>query len=179
MRERDEAFFSDITTVYVDVHGFRDLQGRFTRATDDLIQKRSAFMHRIGKRYVKEIKAIAPEKSGEYKETIQYDLDQQGKSKITLSIRAAYPLTKWIVSGTKPHRIQSREYPKGRLRFEWEDGPKIVNNGRGKIYYFKSVWHPGTKANPIFRKASRVMQPILDSELNNMATKWSIKLGDI
>ena len=56
-------------------------------------------------------------------------------------------LNRWIIGGTRPHRIprggsaeqMAKGYP---LRFYWENGP----NGPG-IYYFWSVWHPGTKPN--------------------------------
>lgn len=168
---------SGLGVVYVDVQGFRDLTGRFTHATEDLIQQRADFMHRIGKQYVKKVKKHAPVKSGTYKESIHYGLDQKTNSSISLSIRAMDPLTKWIVGGTKPHLIRSARGPKTALEFFWQSGPKIGLMGRRSyIYNFRSVHHPGTKANPLFENAALEMDPIIGTELNDMASRWSIKL---
>lgn len=57
-------------------------------------------------------------------------------------------LNRIIIHGSRPHRIptggaaaqMAKGYP---LRFYWENGP----NGPG-IYYYWTVWHPGTKPNP-------------------------------
>jgi len=69
-----------------------------------------------------------------------------------------------IIKGSRPHRIptggaaaqMAKGYP---LRFYWENGP----NGPG-IYYYWTVWHPGTKPNPYPNRAMGKREKALVAE---------------
>ena len=55
----------------------------------------------------------------------------------------AVPYAGYVMYGTRPHRIVARNAP--ALRFFW---PKV-----GRVVFFKSVNHPGTKANRFMERA--------------------------
>ncbi|QDN64445.1 hypothetical protein [Streptomyces sp. S1D4-14] len=52
-----------------------------------------------------------------------------------------HPAASYVLNGTRPHEIPAK--PGGVLRFKW----------KGKVVYFKSVQHPGTKPNNFLWKA--------------------------
>lgn len=51
-----------------------------------------------------------------------------------------HPAAHFVMSGTRPHPIVAKG---GALRFQW----------KSRVVYFKSVNHPGTKANPFLWNA--------------------------
>ena len=90
--------------------------------------------------------------------TVEYT---QSRNRVVWTAEADVPYAGYVSEGTIAHRI-----PKGGggkvLRFNWPSGP----SGPG-VYFFKSVWHPGTDANPWWKNsmknAGRRLQKIWDS----------------
>jgi hypothetical protein len=57
-----------------------------------------------------------------------------------------HPATRFVLDGTRPHRIPKRPRPGKYLRFEIG----------GEVLFRKSVWHPGTRANNFLARALRL-----------------------
>jgi hypothetical protein len=147
---------------------FRDIQGRFTKANDDLLKDKRDEMRSLGQRWVKFMREEAPKNTGKFAEGIRFTTRQQGET-ITLNGTMPQPLGTFITEGTKPHPI----FPKragGFLRFNW---PKA-----GGIVFFRSVNHPGTKPNKFSDRAFRKWEPSTRVALNRITVNWVNKVSD-
>ena len=80
----------------------------------------------------------APWKTGKLARSIVMEVNEQGEAKI----RALAPYAKFVVEGTRPHKI----YPvrAGVLAFK---------TAAGDIVFTRVVRHPGTKPNPFLTRA--------------------------
>jgi hypothetical protein len=69
-----------------------------------------------------------------------------GTGSDVVDIQCSHPATLFVTQGTRPHWINSRHPPHGRLKFK----------GRmGRYVYPKAVWHPGNRANNFMERALR------------------------
>ncbi len=128
---------------------FRDVSGRFTTATQAMLNSKRQMMRVQGRRYWELVQEEAPERTGEYKRNIRWRTFASGTA-VGFRVTVPQPLTDWIVEGTKAHVIKprGRGYP---LRFFWER--------MGRVVHFYRVMHPGTKKNPFLGRAFRRWLP--------------------
>jgi hypothetical protein len=138
---------------------FRDLHGRFTRATDQLIAGHREWARDEGRRFVTIAQRHAPKRSGEFARGIRFQT-RVGNNSVQMTASIPQPLGKWIVKGTPPHRIVGRPY----LAFFWE---RI-----GKNVVVRSVNHPGTKPNPFIREAYNEWIPGATATFNRISSRW-------
>lgn len=66
------------------------------------------------------------------------------------SVSIGVDYASFVREGTRPHRIVARNA--SVLRFRWPAGPARLR-GRDGFYYFRSVNHPGTRANDWYDRA--------------------------
>ena len=142
---------------------FRDIRGRFAKATRDLEESKRTMMRGLGRRYVVLARDEAPEKTGAFKKGIRFRTFMRG-DRVGFTVSTPQPLGKWIIEGTKPHEITPKGpgYP---LRFFWE---KL-----GKVVYTYHVNHPGTKPNPFTQRALDRWIPESRRQLNRIARDWA------
>lgn len=143
---------------------FRDLEGRFARANYAMLEERRDQVRIQAERFVGLAREESPKKTGKFAEKIFWRTFNEGNA---LGFRAytPQPLGAYILKGTVAHAI-----PKvgGKiLRFFWQNGPK----GAG-IYYFRSVWHPGTKPNKFMGRAYRRWLPGARETVRKIATRY-------
>ena len=135
--------------------GYRDIDGRFSRRTEELVRRRRDAVREAGQVYVEALKRHAPERSGIFKEGIAFQSYERGShvlATVFVGGEHAYVLP-FLKYGTKPHTIptggaaaqMAKGYP---LRFFWEKGPR----GPG-IYYYWETHHPGTDPDPFIEDA--------------------------
>lgn len=148
---------------------FRDIHGRFVKATDELLAARRDEARALGSKLASYIKAEAPHKTGKYISSIGYQTFIHGKD-MGFRIYAAQPLTTYLTQGTRPHVIMAKR--SSVLAFFWEGGPR----GAG-MYFFKVVHHPGTKANPFIEKALQKFSPEPQASFMRMAGRWAMKMA--
>lgn len=91
----------------------------------------------------------APARTGALRNSIQGEPVTLVGDKIRSGVRAQAEYGIFVHEGTKPHPIVARRAK--ALRFEMN----------GMIVYAKSVYHPGTKPNPFFRRALNSEAPRL------------------
>lgn len=162
-----------VPSIEVESVGFRDLRGRFTKATTEMMNERVDFFRSLGRRMVSLARAEAPKRTGEYARGFTFVFSKK-KSDISGQLITPEPLTKWIVRGTKAHNIRpiERYGPRG-LPISF--GSKYVGSGYGgKIMFFGRVRHPGTKANPFLDRVVERLDPEIATYLSRLATRWTI-----
>lgn len=138
-----------------------ELVKSFVRAGFNLETDLQERMNRVGKMAVEAMRAEAPKRTGQFANEIDYQLDKQG-AQVTVKVGVPQPLGRWIIEGTKAHRIEARNAPV--LSFFW---PKL-----GKRVAFRFVNHPGTKANPFHMRAYMRIAPQLEPELRQLAKNF-------
>lgn len=141
---------------------FRDIGGRFAKATEELKANKREMMRYLGRRYVEFARDEAPVKTGKFAKGIRWRSFQKGDN-VGFTVSTPQPLGRFIIEGTKPHIIT----PKGSgypLRFYWEK--------MGRVVHFYSVNHPGTKPNPFTKRALERWTPVSRQELNRIARDW-------
>jgi len=130
---------------------FRDIQGRYTKALADLKSEYIDGLRDQGRRLHRLTVEEAPKRTGEFADNIRWRT-YQGSNRIGVSISTPKPLGDFIVGGTKAHSIPRSGT--ANLYFFWPKG-----FAGAKYYHFKSVWHPGTKANKFVGRAYRRWLP--------------------
>jgi len=127
---------------------FADRMVRAQRARDGIVREEAIRLAGI-------LREEAPKRTSVYANGIRARFDSSDlrltRADVVSTGKHAF-LTDIILYGSKGHEIPiggsaaqlAKGYP---LRFYWEDGPK----GPG-IYYYWSVWHPGTKPNNFLRR---------------------------
>jgi len=141
---------------------FRDVLGRFDKATEEMKEEKRVMIRGLGRRFVAIAREEAPKKTGKFASGIRFRTYVQG-DRVGFTSSTPQPLGKFIIEGTKPHAIEPKGpgYP---LRFFWE---KI-----GKVVFTYHVNHPGTKPNPFIERAKDRWLPESRRELNRIARDW-------
>lgn len=161
-------------SIEVDVRGYRDLQGRFIKADANLISERINFMRTIGKRIIQLAKEEAPgNPSGEFKKSFTFIIARKG-SAVRGEFLSPEPLTSWIVRGTKPHNIYVSPLHRGMPIFQ-QTSTRFGRGGRGGLFFYRKVRHPGTKPNPFVERVAIKIDPEVSEQLSKVANRWSIK----
>ena len=138
---------------------FRELNGRFARASAELLESRRDLMRDLGRRFAELSRTEAPSRTGSFRESIGFRTFAEG-SAFGFRIHMAQPLGQFILEGTAAHIISAR-YAMA-LRFEWH----------GEIVFFKSVHHPGTKPNPFMSRAYRQWLPESREGLRRISLRY-------
>lgn len=164
----------------ITTHNFRNELGHFTRAIPAIRAKTRDHTREMGRRLIKKMREYAPvgthyviSDDNSYTEhrpaTLQKSLrfrTFKTKDGYDLRIYAASHV-KFVVEKTKPHRISAKNVK--FLRFVWPDAPpEIVERFGGNVVYFRSVWHPGTQANPFHERAYLSMYPSIVKDFNKL-----------
>jgi hypothetical protein len=144
---------------------FRDLRGRFAKASKALLENLRGEMRGLGSRFVAVARTEAPRKTGKFAGSINYRTFNTGNS-LGFNIYTQQPLGKFITKGTKPHIIRAKNVR--FLRFYWAKGPQ----GAG-VYFFRSVRHPGTKPNDYLDRAMNKWRPEALAGLRRVSTRWT------
>jgi len=143
----------------------RELVKRVLAAKEGVTQDRREMLRGQGRRFVQYAQEEAPKRTGEFASKIAYRTFVSGDTD-ELRVYTQQPLGKWILEGTRPHVIRAKNAP--ILRFYWH---KV-----GRVVYFKSVNHPGTKPNPFMSRAYRRWLPGARGDLRQVAVNWSRRI---
>lgn len=124
-----------------------------------------AMMGRLGQRMAQLSRSEAPKRTGRYAQSISHRVftDIVGSG---FEIRSNSPLRAYITEGTKPHPIVARRAK--FLRFFW---PKV-----GRVVFFKSVNHPGTRPNRFYNRAVARWMPEAKSDIMSAPRRWAVVL---
>jgi len=146
---------------------FRDISGRYVKASDGLLESKRTEMRREGRRFVELAREEAPKKTGRFADGIRFRTFIKGES-VGFAVTTPQPLGRFITLGTKKHFIPKDIRPPGKpLAFNWAKGPK----GPG-MYFFYRVLHPGTKPNKFMGRAYRRWLPGARSMLKRISTRF-------
>jgi len=145
---------------------FRDLGGRFAKANHALLEIRRDEIRGEARRLTGLAQVEAPMKTGEFASNIRYRTHVAGNS-VGFSVSAPFPLSAFIIKGTKPHRIPKDRRPPGK--------PLAFDVG-GQTVFAYSVNHPGTKANPFIGRAYRRWLPGGRAMLRRISTRYIVEL---
>ena len=165
---------------------FRGLVGRFAKATKRLLEEHRKSVRFLGQRWVEIAKEEAPVRTGAFRDSISFKTFVREKS-ISLRTYQAEPLGRWIILGTKPHKIRPRN--KGALYFLWKKHGYyvVVPKGGGFKTHFRGpgikLWigkgyvdHPGTKPNPYNARAYDRWMPEVEKEIKRISTRFVVDL---
>jgi len=106
------------------------------------------FTNTVAREIRHEAKFTAPVRTGRLQQSIKAsraDLIAPGHYRAEVSANTRY--ARYVHEGTRPHIIRARRAP--ALRFYW---PRV-----GRVVFFKSVHHPGTKPNPFLTRAADIV----------------------
>ena len=95
----------------------------------------------------------APWKTGKLARSIVIDFDEEGEAKI----QALVPYAKFVVEGTRPHKI----YPVSASVL-------VFKAKSGDLVFTKHVRHPGTKPNPFLQRAVDKAREQIDDIWNEL-----------
>lgn len=150
---------------------FREVTGRFAKATQGLLKDKQALMKDEGRRFVVLAREEAPKGrsgTGKFAKGISFKTFRGG-SDVGFRVFVPMPLGRYILEGTRAHRIAARNVK--ALKFLWEKGPRSSNTFT--VYHFyKSVMHPGTKPNPFMSRAYRRWIPGARTGLNRISKNY-------
>lgn len=161
---------------------YRDVLGRFTRASRDAKKVTRDMARDAGRLLVSELKKEAPvgvhwvvdypsrtateTRPATLKNSIQFRTFSRPYG-FELKIYAADHV-KFVINDVKGHRITAKNRPV--LTFYWPDAPQnVVDMFGGNIVHFKSVWIPARKANPFHKRALDAVTP----EFQRMLQKYA------
>lgn len=151
--------------IKVDTSQFRSFLGRYTKASRTLERDLKGKFFRHGRRLYDLVLDEAPEKTGEFKRKIRYRT-YQGTGKMGLAITTPLPLGRFIIGGTKAHPIVAVRA--SALAFYWAKF--------GKVVFYKSVWHPGTKPNPFMTRAYKKWLPGARRMLAELSKEFAVRI---
>jgi hypothetical protein len=141
--------------VKMDTHGLEQAFAKKGAAVNGKINELTSQMVDVLELWIKN---EAPRKTGRLKSSVQKQ--KFGSRGLVFVSKAIAPYAFYVLEGTKPHKIVAKH--KGALRVP----------GFG---VFKSVQHPGTKANPFVDKGAQRAQGEIQQKINAFE-KW---LGEI
>lgn len=164
---------------------FRDLHGRFTKASKTLDEETQKSVQMLGRSWVQLAQAEAPRKTGTFATSIRYypftEPDTFGFKGLS-----AQPLGNYIKFGTAPHSIAARNT--GALHFFWErvgletfvprrGGFKTHQIGNQLFIGKGFVAHPGTKPNEYHLRAFEQFWPQLQAQIRRVSENFVITLA--
>lgn len=154
-----------------EAYGYRDVQGRYAKRTASLVKRLRASVRVQSRALIASLRVEAPRDTGIFAGGIHYRTTITPKGiKSTVYVRGEHAfLLDYIVKGTKAHEIpkggslaqMAKGYP---LRFFWEKGPRGPD-----IYYFWSVWHPGTAPDDFPQRVLDERWPEMRKDLQKTA----------
>jgi hypothetical protein len=140
--------------------GFAELKKTFQDAPRKVKAVGAQWTRDVAKDAEPYIQREAPKKTGAFRKTIKVvGRDWMVYLHILPYGSLRYKLFGWIVEGTRPHIIRARNAK--ALHFYWVR--------RRHWYFFKSVNHPGTRANPFVERGLNKFQPRI--------RYWTAELG--
>ena len=145
---------------------FSNIVKRYSGAREKLEQDLFTKFRRHGQRLYSSVLNEAPEKTGEFKGKINYKF-YQGTRKIGLAISTPLPLGLFVIGGTKAHPIAAVNA--SALRFYWA---KV-----GRVVFFKSVRHPGTKPNPFLVRGYNKWFPGAQRMMSGLAKDYVVRIS--
>ena len=149
---------------------FREIKGRFVKATDEMRTGSRDYMRAQGRRMVVLAQEEAPVgKTGKFKKGIRFRTFDTGGS-FGFSVSTPQPLGRWIMEGTKRHIIAARNVK--ALKFLWERGPRSSGTFTA-FHFYKWVMHPGTKPNPFMSRAYRRWLPGARTGLRRLGLRFT------
>ena len=162
----------------------RDIRGRFAKADEILLKGKREAVRVLGRRWVEIAREEAPNKTGNFSETIRFRSFQTGGN-IGFTTSAEQPLGNYIVFGTRKHRIYPRSA--GALYFFWgkvgmytvvpKGGKGMTGVSGGKFWIGKGyVNHPGTEANPYAERAYGRWVVEMKKEINKVGYNFVIEI---
>ena len=152
------------------IPSFRDIKGRFAKATSEMPSWKRDFMKQEGRRMVVLSQEEAPTgKTGKFKKGIRFRIFDTGGS-LGFKISTPQPLGRWIMEGTKRHIIAARNVK--ALKFLWERGPRSSGTFTA-FHFYKWVMHPGTKPNPFMSRAYRRWLPGARTGLRRLGLRFT------
>lgn len=122
-----------------EIVGFRDVQGRFVRATAAVRTARRDEMRKLGRRVVAALQEQAPVRTGRLRKGIRFNTREAG-ALTTLRVTSEAPYTNLVIRGRGP------VFAKNAKALRFEPGPP----GSGFIF---RKWVGPAKANPFHRRA--------------------------
>lgn len=150
-------------TVGLDMRGFYDARDETMRALTRGIADSVETAAREGAAEAKSVGQFQ-DRTGNLRGNIRADAVQETALTATWSIVSPMPYSKFVESGTKPHRIEGNPL----LKFFW---PKV-----GAWVAFRGVNHPGSKAHsfmgPGMQKAERVLWRELEMTRRKIYGIW-------
>lgn len=160
----------------------RDIKGRFAKATKKIVENQRKAVRVLARKWVKIAREEAPSKTGKFRKSIKYT-EFTKKNQVGFETESKQPLGKFIVDGTRPHKIRARR--KGALYFYfgkagmWTVVPKkggfSTHVSDGKLWVGKGfVQHPGTKPNPYVTRAYVRWTKDMEKEIEAVADKFVI-----
>jgi hypothetical protein len=143
----------------------QELRARVNSADRAKTNAQRQVIDRQAKRFAAFAYTEAPKKTGEYAAAIT-TRTFVGNNTAGFEVLSPGPLGTFIQKGTKSHVIRAKNAP--MLRFYW---PKV-----GRVVYFKSVNHPGTKPNRFYNRALQRWAPEAKSDLSTIASTWVVTI---
>lgn len=161
---------------------FKDLKDKFVRADRATYGKAKERISALSKRWIFLARDEAPKKSGYFRQTITADTFEE-ENAIGFRGYSERPLGKWIIEGTKPHKIEAVRAD--ALKFFWKKvgmftivpkgGGDYPNARPGTLIIKKGyVNHPGTKPNLFTERALNRFVPEAKQALNEIARQWTM-----
>jgi hypothetical protein len=141
------------------------IRQRLTKADRAKTQAQRQVIDRQARRFAAFAFVEAPKKTGRYANAITWR-NITGPEMAGFEVLSPGPLGTFIQKGTKAHVIRARNAP--MLRFYW---PKV-----GRVVYFKSVNHPGTKPNRFYNRALQNWAPGAKADLSSIAKAWTVTM---
>jgi hypothetical protein len=123
----------------------------FTALKTELVEVTRRRVEQANSRMTGDLKRGAPKNTGELARTTGVEVVSVSQRSIRSVAAIDVSYGEYVVQGTRPHIIRAK---RGVLRFYW---PKA-----GRVVYFRSVKHPGTKPDPFF---------------TNVINRWADYLG--
>lgn len=153
----------------------RDLEGKFTKATQAMLDKRRDVLRDEGRRLVELMREEAPRRSGEFARGIRFRTKQEGAN-LVLEVTTPQPLGSWIIEGTRPHVITPKRAKALRWFPQGSIGGIEPDFSLSQAIFATRVNHPGTDPNRFHGRAVRRWKPGARSALRAIAKSYSDSL---
>lgn len=164
--------------------GARDVEGRFTEATEEAQKQQRELARESGRLIVKEMKKEAPVGT-HYKIQADGTVTAFRPETLKKSIKFRTFARSWgteirvyaakhalyVINKTRAHWIRAKKAKV--LRFFWPNAPRaVVERFGGNVVFFKQIWHPGTASNPFHFRALLSLEPQFHHMLNKFAVRF-------